>query len=93
MVVNVTVVVLHFLHLLLFVRITIVIHYILYVDDPLWDGQNCNGPESTCCTNPNIPWFLKTLNETATDNIELRVCSDQGLPNEDTPLDIIRNAC
>ena len=61
---------------------------ILYADDPLWDGQNCNGPESTCCTNPNIPWFLKTLNETTTDNIELRVCSDKGLPNEDTPLDI-----
>ena len=62
---------------------------ILYADDPLWDGQNCNGPESTCCTNPNMPWFLKTLNETTTDNIELRVCSDHGLPDEDTPLDII----
>ena len=63
--------------------------YVLYADDPLWDGQNCNGPESTCCTNPNMPWFLTTLNETTTDNIELRVCSNQGLPNEDTPLDII----
>ena len=62
---------------------------ILYVNDPLWDGQNCNGPESTCCTNPNMPWFLKTLNEITTDNIELRVCSDEELSNEDTPLDII----
>ena len=62
---------------------------ILYPDDPLWDGQNCNGPESTCCTNPNMPWFLKTLNETTTDDIELRVCNNQGLPDEDTPLDII----
>ena len=62
---------------------------ILYADDPLWDGQNCNGPESTCCTNPNMPWFLKTLNEITTDNIELRVCNSQGLPDEDTPLDII----
>ena len=63
--------------------------YILYADDLLWDGQNCNGPESTCCTNPNMPWFVKTLNETTTDNIELRVCSNQGLSNENTPLDII----
>ena len=63
--------------------------FILYADDPLWDGQNCNGPESTCCTNPNMPWFLKTLDETTTDNIELRVCNDQSLPDEDTPLDII----
>ena len=47
---------------------------ILYPNDPLWEGQNCNGPESTCCTNPNMPWFLKTLNESITDNIELRVC-------------------
>ena len=62
---------------------------ILYADDPLWDGQNCNGPESTCCTNPNMPWFLKTLNETTTDDIELRVCSNAGLPNEGTPLDVI----
>ena len=63
---------------------------ILYADDPLWDGQYCNGPESTCCTNPNMPWFLKTLDETTTDNIELRVCSNGGLPfDEDTPLDII----
>ena len=62
---------------------------ILYADDPLWDGQNCNGPESTCCTNSNMSWFLKTLNETTTDNIELRVCSNVGLPFEDTPLDII----
>ena len=62
---------------------------ILYVNDPLWDGQNCNGPESTCCTSPNMPWFLKTLNETTTDDIELRVCSNGGLPKEDTPLDII----
>ena len=62
---------------------------ILYADDLLWDGKNCNGPESTCCTNPNMPWFLKTLNETTTDDIELRVCSNTGLPDEDTPLDII----
>ena len=56
--------------------------YIFYPDDPLW---NCNGPESTCCTNPNMPWFIKTLNEIPT---ELRVCSER-LPYEDTPLDII----
>ena len=62
---------------------------VLFADDPLWDGQNCNGHESTCCTNLNMPWFLKTLNESTTDDIELRVCSDQGQPNEDTPLYII----
>ena len=62
---------------------------ILYPEDPLWDGQNCNGPESTCCTNPNMPWFLKTFDEIISDDIELRMCSDEGIHNEDTPLDII----
>ena len=62
---------------------------ILYADDPLWDGQNCNGPESPCCTYPNIPWFLKTINEATADDIELRVCSNEGVHNEDIPLDII----
>ena len=36
-----------------------------------------------------MPWFLKSLSETVTDDIELRVCSDQGLNNEGNPLDII----
>ena len=35
--------------------------------------------------------YLKTLNETATANIKVRVCSDQGLPNENTPQEIIHS--
>ena len=27
---------------------------ILYVDDILWNGQQCNGIESTCCTTPDM---------------------------------------
>ena len=64
--------------------------HILYPEDILWDGQQCNGIESNCCTTPNMPWFLKTLNEEANDDIELRVCGDQSpTTNEETPLDII----
>ena len=48
---------------------------ILYSNDPLWDGQQCDGSETSCCTQPNMPWFIKTLNETTTEDIELRVCS------------------
>ena len=43
--------------------------------DVLWDGQQCDGLEAPCCTHPNMPWFIKTLNETTTDNIELRACT------------------
>ena len=62
---------------------------ILYVEDFLWDGQQCNGIESTCCTNPNMPWFLKTLNEETNDDIELRDCSNYNPISEENPLDII----
>ena len=48
---------------------------ILLHNDPLWDGQQCVGGEATCCTHPNMPWFLKTLNETTTEDIELKACT------------------
>ena len=59
------------------------------VEDILWDGQQCNGIESTCCTTPNMPWFLKTLNEETNDDIELRVWVDEPTTSEEAPLDII----
>ena len=63
---------------------------ILYSNDPLWDGQQCNGNERPCCTNPKMPWFIKALNETTTEDIELRMCGSENPSNdEDTPLDII----
>ena len=58
-------------------------------DDPLCNGQQCIGPEAPCCTNPNLPWFLKTLSETTTEDIELRVCADENVANDDTPLQVI----
>ena len=59
---------------------------ILYSNDTLWDGQQCPGVEAPCCTQPNMPWFNKTLSETTTEDIELRVC--RGV-EEDTPLELI----
>ena len=66
----------------------------LFFNDPLWDGQQCNSYESTCCTTPNMPWFIKTLNETVSDDIQLRVCGFGCANNScsqyyDTPLDLI----
>ena len=46
----------------------------LFSNDILWDGQQCNNLEAPCCTRPNMPWFIKTLNEISTDVIELRAC-------------------
>ena len=62
---------------------------VLYPNDPLWDGQQCGGLEGPCCTVPKMPWFLKTLNETTNEDIELRVMLNEGISNENVPLDII----
>ena len=62
--------------------------HMLYPNDPLWDGQQCPGVEAPCCTHPNMPWFTKTLSETTTEDIELRVCRSNN-NDEDTPLEVI----
>ena len=63
----------------------------LYTNDPLWDGQQCVGMEAPCCTHPNMPciWFIKTLNETTTEDIELRVCANADIDHQDVPIDVI----
>ena len=61
---------------------------IFYPDDPLWNGQGCGGT-STCCEFNNPPWFCKQLPQPTTDDIELRSCTNQGIFDEDTPLEIV----
>ena len=60
---------------------------ILY-DDSLWDGQQCKDLEGSCCTHSNMPWFIKSLGDITTENIELRSCFNR-MGSEDTPLKII----
>ncbi len=57
-----------------------------YGDNPLWDGAGC-GPLNTCCTFNNPPWFYKELPEPTTDDIEMRVCSDDGRVDEDIAIE------
>ena len=57
--------------------------------DPLWDGQQCDGVEAPCCTHPNMPWFIKTLGETTTKEIQLRLCIDELTISEETLLQLI----
>ena len=65
-----------------------IIFDIFYPDDPLWDGQGCGGT-STCCEFNNPPWFCKQLPQPTTDDIELRLCGDESISNEDTPIELI----
>ena len=56
--------------------------------DPLWDGQGC-GPSSSCCTFNSPPWFNVQLSSPTTDNIEVRICGDSGIADEDTPIQLM----
>ena len=61
---------------------------VFYSDDPLWDGEDC-GSGSTCCELHDPPYFCKSLTEPTTNDIEVRICGDQQLSNEDTPIELI----
>ena len=47
--------------------------YTFHSNDTLWDGRDCD-LNSTCCSLHNPPYFTKTLNQTTTDDLELRIC-------------------
>ena len=61
---------------------------VFYDDDPLWDGQGC-GPNNNCCTFNSPPWFSTQLNDTTTDELELRICGNERIGNEDIPIEHI----
>ena len=56
--------------------------------DPLWDGQGC-GPTSSCCTFNSPPWFNVQLSSPTTDDIEVRICGNERIGNENTPIQLI----
>ena len=64
---------------------------VLYSNDPLWDGQDCPEREATCCTSPKMPRFVKTVNETVSDDIDLSICggNDRQITVWGTPLDLV----
>ena len=52
-----------------------------YTSDPLWDGSGCLAGNN-CCTNTDQPWFFRQMVMNRRDDIEARMCSDQGFPDE-----------
>ena len=63
--------------------------YILYSDDVLWDGERCDANEAPCCNPPDLPWFCKELPEPTSDDLEVRICADQALSDEDIPIEVL----
>ena len=59
---------------------------VFYPNATLWDGQVCEGG-GTCCKLNNPPWFTKNLANSTTENIELPMCTNNGLSNSDIALE------
>ena len=58
----------------------------LFTDDPLWDGAGC-GPANFCCSLNNPPWFFKQLESSTSEDIEMRVCGNEDILNEDVRIE------
>ena len=59
-----------------------------FTNNLLWDGQGC-GAASTCCSYNTPPWFYKRLPAATSDDIEVRICSDMGTNDDDTPFKVM----
>ena len=58
-----------------------------YNCDVLWDGQQCGGNEVTCCNQTNLPWFCKNFSTPFSQDLEVRICMDQSLSDENLALE------
>ena len=63
--------------------------YTLFIDDPLWDGEDCVDNEAPCCTNPNMPYFVKDLGASSTEDIDYRICTSEDESDEAVGIDQI----
>jgi hypothetical protein len=59
-----------------------------FYSEPLWDGIGC-GAGNGCCTFNAPPWFYKQLPQPTTDDIEMRVCTDEERSTEDVAIEVI----
>ena len=55
------------------------------LNDPLWDSRGCTGSDNCC--NRGGPWFTTTLSREVNNDIEMRMCFDQGARDENIGLD------
>jgi len=54
---------------------------VYHTTDPSWDGDGCL-PGNNCCTNTDQPWFFRQMTMNRKDDIEVRLCNNEGFFNE-----------
>ena len=52
-----------------------------YTSDPVWDGEGCPS-DSSCCSEPSLPWFHRQIPLTSDKYLEARICRDEPYSNE-----------
>ena len=58
-----------------------------FTDDPLWDGEKCRETEGPCCNHTSLPWFMKRLSAQTLSRIEVRLCLEQVVDDENIGLE------
>ena len=53
-----------------------------FQDNALWDGESCSALNECCAQQQNQPWFVRCLDSETCNNVEIRVCNDEGTDNE-----------
>ena len=61
-----------------------------YTEDPLWDGDGCVSTNNNCCTAIGMPWFIREFPLEQQEDIEVRLCQNEGFNNEGVTIDLIQ---
>ena len=62
---------------------------IYHVSDPLWDVDGAGCVQGSCCQFNSPPWFCKDLPHPTSEDIELRLCLDDVIADEDAPFEVV----
>ena len=64
------------------------LEYRLHSNDSLWDGKDCHS-SSSCCSLHNPPYFTKSLGQSTTDDLELRMCHYDPIQYSNTAVELV----
>lgn len=59
-----------------------------FVNDPIWDGQNCEKTQDPGCCNRG-EWFYREFQLPVNTDVELRVCTDDNTGDEDIGFQLV----
>ena len=64
------------------------LEHTFHSNDTLWDGEDCHF-SSSCCSLHNPPYFTKSLGQSTTDDLELRMCHSHDIRHSNTAVELV----